>query len=314
MKGQRIICAALMTALVTGSYSGGYVYAASNTTPVNETQTQEEPTAESQAQLSDETKEGLTEEELAQYYADSVFIGDSIMLGFRNYSAKQKSFVHGIQFLAAGSYSAFNALKPVQGDNVHPMYKGKKYQVWNAVPLIGSKRIFILLGMNDIDILGLEGARDTYKELIDKIVEKSPGIEINIISVTYTLQDKGIGKLNNGNIAKYNEMLQEMAGENGWGYIDLCTPVSDGKGNLATDCCSDEFVHLTNTAYAIWEKELIAYANGHSDQKAETEPTAEAQTESATQPAAETQTNSVTKAEPATSPAARAALETWMNR
>lgn len=302
MKGQRIMCAALMAALVAGSYSGGYVYAASDTISVNETQTREEEATESQTQLSDETKEGLTEEELAQYYADSVFIGDSIMLGFRNYSAKQKTFVHGIQFLAAGSYSAFNALKPVQGDNVHPTYKGKKYQVWNAVPLIGSKRAFILLGMNDIDILGLEGARDTYKELIDKIVEASPDIEINIISVTYTLRDKGIGKLNNGNIDKYNEMLQEMAGENGWGYIDLCTPVSDGNGNLAKDCCSDEFVHLTNTAYAIWEKELAEYANQHSGGEEETDPETELQTEP------------VTKGEPGTSPAVRAALEAQMNR
>lgn len=308
MKGQRIICAALMTALAVGSYSGGYAYAASDTTPVNETQTQEEPATEPQAQLSDEAKEELTEEELAQYYADSVFIGDSIMLGFRNYSAKQKTFVHGIQFLAAGSYSAFNALKPVQGDNVHPMYKGKKYQVWNAVPLIGSKRVFILLGMNDIDILGLEGARDTYKELIDKIVEASPDIEINIISVTYTLQDKGIGKLNNPNIEKYNGMLQEMAEENGWGYVDLCTPVSDGKGNLAKDCCSDEFVHLTTKAYTIWEKELIAYANQQAGQEAE------AETEPETQPAAEARTVPGAKAEPETSPAARTALETWMNR
>lgn len=304
MKGQRIICAALMTALAVGSYSGGYAYAASDTTPVNETQTQEEPATEPQAQLSDEAKEELTEEELAQYYADSVFIGDSIMLGFRNYSAKQKTFVHGIQFLAAGSYSAFNALKPVQGDNVHPMYKGKKYQVWNAVPLIGSKRVFILLGMNDIDILGLEGARDTYKELLDKIVEASPDIEINIISVTYTLQDKGIGKLNNPNIEKYNGMLQEMAEENGWGYVDLCTPVSDGKGNLAKDCCSDEFVHLTTKAYTIWEKELIAYANQQAGQEAEAE----------TEPAAEARTVPGAKAEPETSPAARTALETWMNR
>lgn len=216
--------------------------------------------------------------ELAQYYGDSVFIGDSIMLGFRNYSAKQTSFVHEIQFLAAGSYSACNALKPVKGDNVHPKYKGKKCQVWDAVSQMGCKRAFVLLGMNDIAPLGLEGARDTYQELLTKIEEASPGIEIHIISVTYTLKDKGTKGLNNTNIDKYNVLLQEMAQENGWGYIDLCTPLSDGNGNLAEKYCSDGFVHLSKAAYTTWEKELVDYEKLHPAQEDGAETKAKEQT------------------------------------
>lgn len=227
------------------------------------------------------TDEELTDEErLAQYYGESVFIGDSIMLGFRNYSAKKTNFVHDIQFLAVGSYSAGNALKPVKGDNVHPKYKGKKYQVWDAVSLMNCKRVFILLGMNDIALLGLEGARDTYKEVIDKIVEKSPDVEITVISVTYTLKGEGTKGLNNDNIAKYNVLLQEMAKENGWEYLDLCTPVSDGKGNLAEGYCSDGFVHLSKSAYARWEKELIKYEKLHPAQEDETAQDPEAETKS----------------------------------
>lgn len=274
MKKQKTLCAALAAVLVLCCYPGENVKA------VEKKQTQTAEKTEEKAQP-EETKtelssEETTEEELKEYYGDSVFIGDSIMLGFRNYSAKKENFVHDIQFLAAGSYSAGNALKPVVGKNVHPMYKGKKYQVWDAIPMIGSKRAFILLGMNDISIFGLEGARDTYKEVIDKIVEASPDIEIHIISVTYTLKGKGKAKLNNDNIAEYNVLLQEMAEENGWKYIDLCTPVSDGAGNLAEDCCSDGFVHLSKSAYAKWEEELIRYAE---EQPAEDEPDAEEKTE-----------------------------------
>lgn len=233
-------------------------------------------TGQSKADQSGESKadqpQSVEDAALAQYYGESVFIGDSIMLGFRNYSARQTSFVHEIQFLAAGSYSAGNALKPVKGDNVHPKYKGKKCQVWDAVSQMGCKRAFVLLGMNDIAPLGLEGARDTYKELLTKIEEASPGIEIHIISVTYTLKDKGTKGLNNTNIAKYNELLQEMAQENGWGYIDLCTPLSDGKGNLAEKYCSDGFVHLSKAAYTAWEKELANYEKLETKAKEQTTP------------------------------------------
>lgn len=254
----RMICAALAAVLMFGIYPAQCANAAP-----------ESKQAELQAVPAE--KEPLTEQELAGYYGESVFIGDSIMLGFRNYCAKKKNtFVHDIQFLAVGSYSAHNAMKPVAGNNVHPLYGGKKYNVWDALPLIGRQRVFILLGMNDIGMLGLEASRDKYKALIDKILETSPDIEINIISATYTLKDKGKGKLNNNNIAKYNVMLKEMTDENGWGYIDLCTPISDGQGNLAKGCCSDGFVHLSNSAYSIWQEELVKYANSMAAEEAET--------------------------------------------
>ncbi|MDE7415848.1 MAG: hypothetical protein K2N44_05935 [Lachnospiraceae bacterium] len=282
---KKFLCTALTATLSISNCAIGTVYAASDEAQQKKLQTENTQTDE----IPTESK--LTDEELAAYYGDSVFIGDSIMVGFRNYSAKQQTFVQDIQFLAVGSYSAFNAMKPVTADNVHPMYKGKKCQVWNAVPLIGSRRAFILLGMNDISILGLEGARDKYKELIDKILETSPDIEIHIISVTYTLADQGIGKLNNENLAQYNILLQEMAEENGWEYIDLCTPISDGKGNLAAEYCSDGFVHLSSSAYTLWESELIDYANAQAAQE-------EAETESETSKDTQSKIETILEANP----------------
>lgn len=202
----------------------------------------------------------LTDEELRAYFGNSVFIGDSIMAGFRNYSAKQETYVHDISFLAEVSYGVRNALKPLDKSRTHPKYNGEKYLVWDAVPLTGCQRAFIMLGINDIGIWGPEKTRDKYKELIDKILEVSPELEIHIISITYTLEGAGKDALNNTNIAAYNTLLQEMAEENGWRYLDLCTVISDGNGNLAEDCCGDKFVHLTSTAYALWETELIHYA------------------------------------------------------
>ena len=253
---KKICVAALTAVLPLSALTGGMEVSATQTVP---TELSIEPAADALTEASAEQE--LTDEELRAYFGDSVFIGDSIMLGFRNYSAKQDTYVHEIQFLAVGSYGVQNALKPVNENNVHPKYKGKKYQLWEAIPLMDCKRVFIMFGMNDIAPLGIEGARDKYKELIDKILETSPDLEIHIISMTYTLEGKGKKILNNTNIAEYNTLLQEMAEENGWGYIDLCTPTSDGNGNLAEDCCSDGFVHLTKTAYMLWEEELINYAN-----------------------------------------------------
>ena len=205
----------------------------------------------------------MTPEELALYFGESVFIGDSVMIGLRNYSMNREedSCLTGAQFLAAVGYSCYNALQPVTGKHIHPLYKGKKCQVWDAVSDMGAKRVFISLGTNDIIMLGSEGAMERYRQVVDKILETCPGVEINSISVTYTAEGKGKGKLNNQSIAEYNGLLLQMAAENGWGYLDMSTPLSDGRGNLANEICSDGFVHLKNSAYTVWEEELIRYAN-----------------------------------------------------
>ena len=133
--------------------------------------------------------------------------------------------------------------------------------MWDAVSDMGAKRVFISLGTNDIIMLGSEGAIERCRQVVDKILESCPGVEINCISVTYAAEGKEKGKLNNQSIAEYNGLLLQMAAENGWGYLDVATPLSDGRGNLANEICSDGFVHLKNPAYAVWEEELIRYAN-----------------------------------------------------
>ena len=250
------LCITIAAMLALGNFAGSiHVYAAQIESPTDL------PCESSGSTLTNPPEmPALTDEELRIYFGDSVFIGDSIMAGFRNYSANQETYVQNIQFLAEVSYGVRNALKPLDSSRTHPKYNGEKYLVWDAIPLTGCKRAFIMLGLNDIGIWGPEKTCDKYKELIDKILENSPELEIHIVSITYTLEDAGKDALNNANIAAYNTLLQEMAEENGWGYLDLCTVISDGNGNLAEDYCSDGFVHLKKTAYSLWEAELINYA------------------------------------------------------
>lgn len=258
------LCITIAAMLALGNFAGSIqVYAAEFESP---TDSPCEPPTDLPCESSDSALTNpsetpvLTDEELRIYFGNSVFIGDSIMAGFRNYSANQETYVQNIQFLAEVSYGVRNALKPLDKSRTHPKYNGEKYLVWDAVPLTGCQRAFIMLGINDIGIWGPEKTCDKYKELIDKILEISPELEIHIVSITYTLEGAGKGALNNANIAAYNTLLQEMAEENGWGYLDLCTVISDGNGSLAEDYCSDGFVHLTKTAYSLWEAELINYA------------------------------------------------------
>ncbi len=203
-------------------------------------------------------------EEIDAYFDGSVFVGDSIMLGFRNYAMKrQDTFLSRMGFLAAGSFSANNALWEVGGDSVHPVYQGEQRQIWESISLMGSGKVFIMLGMNDLNITGLEGTCEKYEELIGKIKEANPETEIHIMSMTYVLKGKEAGKLNNDTIREYNGMLKAMAEENGWGYVEVADALADGNGDLAEEYCSDGFAHQNPEAYDVWVSVLRKYAEEH---------------------------------------------------
>lgn len=67
------------------------------------------------------------------------------------------------QFLAAGSFSVNNALWPVDDKSVHPVYRGEQHQIWESIAMMGSKRVFLMLGMNDLNINGVEGTCKNMK-------------------------------------------------------------------------------------------------------------------------------------------------------
>lgn len=220
--------------------------------------------AEDEKEVSGEGMDNEESDAVDAYFDGSVFVGDSIMLGFRNYAMKrQDTFLSRINFLAAGSFSANNALWEVDNKSVHPVYQGEQRQVWESIAMMGSDKVFLMLGMNDLNITGLEGTCEKYKELIGKIEESSPDAEINIMSMTYVLEGKEAGKLENDTIREYNEMLKEMAEDNGWGYVDVAEALADGNGDLAEEYCSDGFAHQNPDAYDVWVAALREYAKAH---------------------------------------------------
>ena len=220
---------------------------------------QEGTEQEADADLQEETEEYVVEDaEIDAYLADSVIIGDSIVLGYRNYCAKsEEEALKSIKFLAAGNFSAHNAFWEVSSKSVHPLYQGEQHPVWESVSLVGAQNIFICLGLNDLNID--DKTCECYQQMISNILELSPEVNINIISMTYTLKDQGVGKLNNDEIRIYNEQLQEMAAENGWGFVNIAPLLADEEGNLKTEYCSDGFLHQSPAAYKIWTQALRQY-------------------------------------------------------
>ena len=257
----KLLTVGMIAGLVIPNFTAVQVYASENVGTEQPVGTQNTIEIMQEAPAAEVIIEDDTEEKIDAYYAESVFVGDSIMRGFRNYCMKQKgSFLNNIQFLASGSFSVTNSLWDITEKSVHPVYQGEKRQIWDSISMMNVKRVFLFLGMNDLNVSGLEGTVEKYKQLIANTKEKSPDVEIHIMSMTYTLKGAGKGKLNNDTIREFNVLLQEMVVENGWGYMDMATPLADANGDLAAPYCSDGFVHQTNAAYDVWTGVIRQYA------------------------------------------------------
>lgn len=193
--------------------------------------------------------------------SESVFIGDSVSLGFARYCA-QKGIMSDTVFLTAGSYSLEYALSNNVSEDKgysHPMYKGKETPVVKAVADIKPKNVYICLGINDIAKSGVEGTVRNYCKLINAIRKEVPDANIYVVSTTFLVETAQKTNLNNLNLANLNHNMKLLCLKNdNLNYIDIMTPLQDDKYALSAEYCSDEYIHQTDTAYAIWANALGA--------------------------------------------------------
>lgn len=190
----------------------------------------------------------------ASFFDDAVFVGDSVTLKLSYYAASSGKLGKA-QFLTRGSYSASHAVR----DSMLLTYQGQDMRIEDAIAATGATKAFIMLGMNDIGLYGIDKTIENWGALVKRIQEKCPGVTIYIQSMTPIWTGGETGDLNNENMDEYNKQLQAFAQREGIDFIDIAPYMKDSTGGLATRYCSDSFVHVTDLGSAAWIRVLKAY-------------------------------------------------------
>ncbi len=200
------------------------------------------------------------------YLDDAVFIGDSVSLKLKNYVTAQRKtnpgFFGKAQFLAAGSMGSANALKPLSSSSIHPLYNGKKALLEDSVAAMGVKKVYIMLGTNDIALYGIEDSVENMATLLANIKAKSPDVAVFVQSSTPIVKDKQMKKLNNPNLQSYDAALSKMCREKGYHFVDVASVMRDKEGNLPLEYCSDPDnlgIHFTDKACDIWINYILTH-------------------------------------------------------
>lgn len=225
---------------------------------VNETESVTEMTTEKTTEEStgetEETSEGTTmdpaaaEEKIKSFYGGQVFVGDSIMSGFATYASKADTvdWFNDVIFLTKTSWGINKAL-----DNEGPMYHGKAQSVCTSLGEIKPARIFINLGINEMQGLGspgysIEKLLNSYGEFIAEVKKVTPQSKIYILNITPCTEEGETNMFKNSTIREFNEELEVKCGEWGCEYLDFAGEFGEA---LDGELSSDNFVHHNDKSY-----------------------------------------------------------------
>lgn len=206
----------------------------------------------------------FSEETVEEFFANSAFVGDSVMYGFELYSTRKKTIQSSSVFLTKTSFAARHALKDVSANSYHPSYNGQKMLVEDALALSGVNKVFISIGLNDVRVTP-NSYFENYVEMINRIKAKNPDIAVFIVSSTYPVLYPG--NISHEEALAYRAQLYDLncrlmqyAADGNAYFIDVVSPLVDATGFLDPNFSSDNYVHLRNSAYQIWMERIELFA------------------------------------------------------
>ena len=218
----------------------------------------------------------ITSNPVDSFFDGSIFVGNSIMLKYRNFANKYrtssvKDFLGNSEFFCGGSFGVYhnNHTPASKEGSVNPTYKGEKYSVQDLVGVANPKRILInLAGLNDMGIFPVDScAQDTAKEMIQLIKDiktKYPNVEVVVLSTTYMIKSwNSMARLNNENLSVMNNLVLDYCNANGVDFVDISSALVGDNGCLADEYCSDPDsggCHLTDSGCLVWTGLLRNYA------------------------------------------------------
>lgn len=201
------------------------------------------------------------------FFNDTCFVGDSVTLGLRQYVTKmrksgQPHLLGNAIFLCTGSFRIQDTLGPVTKTSKHPTYKGKKMPLEDVLAKRQVKKVYLMLGLNDVAGVGPDKTVSNMGTLISRIQEKNPGIQIFIESVTPRMHgvEPATGTLFKYDLHLYEQLLKAKL-ENVF-FVDVAYIMRTEKGYLRESYCSDPdgmAMHMTFDGCKAWIQYLYTH-------------------------------------------------------
>lgn len=189
------------------------------------------------------------------YFSDAAIVGDSITWMMFQHELTNKLLGNPL-FLCRGGVSLNGFVKYYK--NLY--FRGGEAHIEDIIAGCGKKKIFILLGQNDLGYETEEETLENYKIMLTRIREKAPDVELYLQTclpewcIDYGTNEK------NEKIDSFNRMLTDFAKEQNCHLVTLDPYFEDHLNRMATMYTSDYSIHMNEEGSLSWIRVLTAYA------------------------------------------------------
>ena len=176
------------------------------------------------------------------YFDDAAFIGDSRTQGLQLYTGLPNTF-YATQGLMVDTFFSKKFVKA----------GGGKITIPDAMKNQTFKKVYIMLGVNELGWAYEKVFIQKYGEVVDKVKELQPDAKIYVQSILPVTKAKSDGDAiyNNTKISRYNELIEQMCREKGVTYLHVADAVGLDNGALPAGSATDG-VHLNREYCYKW--------------------------------------------------------------
>ena len=169
------------------------------------------------------------------YFDDAAFIGDSRTQGLQLYTGLPNATFYATQGLMVDTFFSKKFVKA----------GGGKITIPDAMKNQTFKKVYIMLGVNELGWAYEKVFIQKYGEVVDKVKELQPDAKIYVQSILPVTKAKSDGD------AIYNELIEQMCREKGVTYLHVADAVGLDNGALPAGSATDG-VHLNREYCYKW--------------------------------------------------------------
>ena len=187
----------------------------------------------------------------SDYFDDALMIGDSRIEGFRLYGD-----LEGPTYYAQTGISLSQLLYLPE---IATLPNGQKTDLRNALKQVKFKKIYIMIGVNNIGAYTTMDFREEFEDLIEIIHSYQPDAVIFIMSIMHISSSYESGALNNININDKNVAISSLANGIDTFYFNVNSLVTNDNGPLLPQYTEDG-LHLDGKSYKLFCDFLRSHA------------------------------------------------------
>lgn len=277
---QRMICLALIPLLLLGCAASfdtpdaqpvmaeqneTFAPTAAPTSAPTETPTNVPTETPSPEPTHEPTPEPITAEQLDAglfdaYFDDAVFFGDSMTKAFGNYVTDLRgqygACLGTAKFLGVVSLTV---RVTASGESIFS-YRGWPVSMTEAIRRTEAKKVFFLLGANDIGWRDWEQVLHDYQTIFERIRTDFPNVTIAVIGINPGTE--AFCRNRNLDIAhwnSFNDVLRALCEANDVDFLTFAEELMDERGYLKPEYAQGD-LHLSSAGNTIWLRALRIYA------------------------------------------------------